>query len=80
MDIDGRASDAASEGTGAQMQPSAGGRDLGAASLADVLFEQLDFLIGHAATSADCPSTCGICVRLDNVAQHLLAPFQSALL
>ena len=45
------------------------------ASVADVLFDQLTWLIEHANTS--CPPGCPHCARLDRVKNLLLAPFQA---
>ena len=46
-----------------------------AALQAEVLFDQLAFLIEHA--SPNCPRECPHCARLAKVTSLLLAPFQS---
>ena len=48
--------------------------DLKAALLADVMFEQLEYLIGHS--DGDCPPDCIDCTRLQQVRNLLLLPFR----
>ncbi len=45
----------------------------GPAPLADVMFEQLEYLVDHA--SANCPPGCSECARLAQVEKWLLRPF-----
>ena len=44
------------------------------ASLVEVMFDQLAWLLEHA--SASCPPECPHCARLEKVKNLLLAPFQ----
>jgi hypothetical protein len=43
--------------------------------LADVLFEQLDYLVSHARQG--CEPGCPICERLSRVLEPLLEPFRT---
>lgn len=45
------------------------------APLAEILSEQLDYLIAH--TSESCPPGCGECARLQQVQGWLLLPFRA---
>jgi len=49
--------------------------NLKAAPLTDVMYEQLEYLIGHS--DGDCPSNCIDCDRLQQVRNLLLLPFRS---
>jgi len=49
--------------------------NLKAAPLIDVMYEQLEYLIGHS--SGDCPPDCIDCSRLQQVINWLLLPFRS---
>ena len=51
------------------------GYDLKAAPLTDVMYEQLEYLIGHS--DGDCPPDCIDCDRLQQVRTLLLLPFRS---
>jgi hypothetical protein len=44
------------------------------APLEDVLFEQLEFLLGHASSA--CAPDCPDCARLETVRRSLLEPFR----
>ena len=57
----------------------AGVHYVAAASLAEVLFEQLEYLTSHLENREGCPSPCRACARLDLVARFLLAPFRDPL-
>ena len=46
------------------------------ASLGDILHEQLDYLVDHAAQA--CPPGCADCARLQQVKSWLLLPFGGA--
>jgi hypothetical protein len=48
---------------------------LKAARLTDVMYEQLEYLIGHS--DGDCPPNCIACDRLKQVRNLLLLPFRS---
>jgi hypothetical protein len=48
---------------------------LKAAPLTDVMYEQLEYLIGHS--DGDCPPECMDCDRLQKVRNLLLLPFRS---
>ena len=48
---------------------------LKAARLTDVMYEQLEYLIGHS--DEDCPPDCIDCDRLKQVRNLLLLPFRS---
>lgn len=43
--------------------------------LEDVLFDQLEFLVGHR--SLHCQESCPECVRLEQVKEWLLLPFRA---
>ena len=45
------------------------------ASLVDVMFDQLEWLIGHA--SGKCPLGCPDCARFEQVKNLLLMPFRA---
>ncbi len=45
------------------------------APLADVMFDQLDYLLAH--NGRDCSPDCGDCSRLQQVKNWLLLPFRS---
>jgi len=45
----------------------------GMAPLADVLYDQLEYLVRHGAS--DCPEGCSDCSRLERVKHWLLLPF-----
>jgi len=47
---------------------------LPAASIVDVLFEQLAYLLAHN-TDGNCITECPICTRLDHVSRTLMIPF-----
>jgi hypothetical protein len=49
--------------------------NLKAAPLPDVMFEQLEYLMGHS--DGDCPPACMDCDRLQQVRNLLLLPFRS---
>ena len=49
--------------------------NLKAAALIDVMYEQLEYLIGHS--DGDCPPDCMDCDRLQQVRNLLLLPFRS---
>ena len=49
--------------------------NLKAAPLIDVMYEQLEYLIGHS--DGDCPPDCIDCNRLQQVRNLLLLPFRS---
>lgn len=49
--------------------------NLKAAPLTDVMYEQLEYLIGHS--DGDCPPACIDCDRLQQVRNLLLLPFRS---
>ena len=49
--------------------------NLKAAPLTDVMYEQLEYLIGDS--DGDCPSNCIDCDRLQQVRNLLLLPFRS---
>ena len=49
---------------------------LKAAPLTDVMYEQLEYLIGHS-DGGNCPSNCIDCDRLQQVRNLLLLPFRS---
>lgn len=49
--------------------------NLKAAPLTDVMYEQLEYLIGHS--DGDCPPDCIDCDRLQQVRNLLLLPFRS---
>ena len=51
-------------------------RYVGGASLIDVLFDQLDYLLAHV--NSECPPECLECKRFEQVKNWLLAPFDSA--
>jgi len=51
------------------------GHNLKAAPLIDVLYEQLDYLIGYSGRN--CPPDCIDCRRLQQVMNWLLLPFRS---
>jgi hypothetical protein len=46
------------------------------AAIADVLFDQLEYLIAHGGR--DCPSDCIECGRLEHVKHWLLLPFSNS--
>jgi hypothetical protein len=46
------------------------------AGMAEVMFEQLQYLVGHSHT--ECPSGCLACARLKVVQNWLLLPFVSS--
>jgi len=46
------------------------------ATVADVLFEQLEYLVAHGGR--DCPSDCLECGRLERVQHWLLLPFSES--
>ena len=48
---------------------------LKAAPSTDVMYEQLDYLVGHS--DEDCPSDCKDCDRLQKIRTLLLLPFRS---
>jgi len=50
------------------------------APLAEVMFDQLEYLMGHGAQQAagDCPPECLDCGRLRQVKNWLLLPFHSS--
>jgi hypothetical protein len=48
---------------------------LTAAPLTDVMYEQLEYLIGHSG--GNCPPDCIDCGRLQQVRNWLLLPFRS---
>ena len=48
---------------------------LKAARLTDVMYEQLEYLIGHS--DGDCPPDCIDCDRLQKIRTLLLLPFRS---
>jgi hypothetical protein len=50
-----------------------GVRDIAAAAVADVMFDQLEYLAAHAVPS--CPPDCADCARLAQVKDLLLLPF-----
>jgi len=50
-------------------------QNLKAAPLTDVIYEQLEYLIGHS--DGDCPPDCIDCNRLQQVSNLLLLPFRS---
>ena len=50
-------------------------RYLTAAPLTDVMYEQLEYLIGHSG--GNCPPDCIDCGRLQQVRNWLLLPFRS---
>jgi hypothetical protein len=47
---------------------------IGPADVADVLFDQLQFLVGH--TGGNCSEDCSDCRRLQMVTDWLLLPFR----
>ena len=49
--------------------------NLKAAPLTDVMYEQLEYLIGHS--DGACPENCIDCDRLQQVRNLLLLPFRS---
>ena len=49
--------------------------NLEAAPLIDVMYEQLEYLIGHSG--GNCPPDCIDCRRLQQVINWLLLPFRS---
>jgi len=49
--------------------------NLKTAPLIDVLYEQLEYLIGHSG--GNCPPDCKDCRRLQQVTNWLLLPFRS---
>jgi len=49
--------------------------NLKAAPITDVMYEQLEYLIGHC--DGDCPPDCIDCDRLRQVRNLLLLPFRS---
>jgi len=49
------------------------GRYLAAAPVDAVLWEQIDYLLNHAAT---CQASCPDCRRLEQVRRFLLQPFE----
>ena len=49
---------------------------LAPAPVADVLFDQLEYLVAHGGR--DCPSDCLECSRLERVKHWLLLPFEGA--
>ena len=49
--------------------------NLKTAPLIDVMYEQLEYLIGHS--DGDCPPDCIDCDRLQQVRNLLLLPFRS---
>jgi hypothetical protein len=53
---------------------------IGEASIADVLFEQLEFLTSHRAAHRDveCSPACEDCLRLQMVRNWLLLPFRES--
>ena len=51
-------------------------RHIAPASVADVMFDQLDYLASHAVRS--CPLGCADCARLTQVKDLLLLPFLSS--
>lgn len=51
-------------------------RYAGGASLNDVMFDQLEYLLDHG--NSECPPVCVECKRLEQVKYWLLAPFDSA--
>jgi hypothetical protein len=75
MESDGRPWDLTLEVAATFSRGDSIGRHSGEALIVDVLFEQLEFLVAHAARRDDCPSTCCACARFDSVSRHLLAPF-----
>ena len=51
-------------------------RYLGQASMTDVMFDQLEYLLSHQ--SEDCPPRCQDCQRLKKARRWLLLPFRTA--
>jgi hypothetical protein len=49
--------------------------NLKATALIDVMYEQLEYLIGHS--DEDCPPDCKDCDRLQKIRTLLLLPFRS---
>ena len=49
--------------------------NLKASPLIDVMYEQLEYLIGHS--DGDCPPDCTDCDRLQQVIHWLMLPFRS---
>jgi hypothetical protein len=64
----------------AETQPATGAADAGhsrpagPAPLTDVLFDQLEYLVGHAA--GNCSEDCRDCRRLQMASDWLLLPFR----
>jgi hypothetical protein len=52
---------------------------LAAAPLMEVMFEQLEYLGEHLTNGEECPSTCALCARLNEVSRYLLSPFHNPL-
>ena len=59
-----------------QRAPGRGVRYLGQASMTDVMFDQLEYLLSHQ--SEDCPPRCQDCERLKKAGRWLLLPFRTA--
>lgn len=62
-------------GAATQMVPSPGPFYIEAASVMDVMFEQLEYLVAHR--SPTCPQGCAECARLAQVESCLLMPFEA---
>lgn len=76
MEFDRSLSDTAEQpsiATPAAIEPNV--HNLKAAPLIDVMYEQLEYLIGHSA--GNCPPDCLDCRRLQQVINWLLLPFRS---
>ena len=59
-----------------QIDAKHGVRDIAPAPAADVMFDQLEYLAGHAVRT--CPMGCAECARLTQVKDLLLLPFLSS--
>jgi hypothetical protein len=75
MDMDGSSPEAANQAPAATPEGIARNVSyLDAGPLTDVMFDQLEYLIGHATES--CRVGCVDCARLEQVKNWLLLPFR----
>jgi hypothetical protein len=74
MDWEHQTSDAASEQAATSPAEASNSSFAGPAQIADVLFDQLEYLVRHA--TGNCSEGCSDCRRLQLVTDWLLLPFR----
>jgi len=75
MDWERRISDAAEQPSVMSPIAARNGNNAGPAMVADVLFDQLEYLVGHV--EGNCSIECRDCRRLQMVTDWLLLPFRT---